>query len=248
MARSRQAGFLTRLAAFFLLLTAVLGLLLMFFLSHILQYGITAKTGFPTRVDELTSNPLRGTLAARNFHIRNPEGFPRDDFLEIGRLQFKLSPASLFRETVEVEHIEVEISQLTGIREPGGRVNFEEFRIAMEGLREAGEGGGGKTFAIGRLRLKIDRVLLIDYSGAGAERIREYEVDLDIGFEDLTSLRLVAPEVLRRLAAAGVPFDKDSIFTTLIPEHYRERVRTEIGGGRQSPEQTETSRRPQNRD
>ena len=248
MAHSRQTGFLARLAAFFLLLTVVLGLLLMFFLSHILQYGITAKTGFPTLVDELSSNPLRGTLAARNFHIRNPEVFPSDAFLEIGRLQFKLSPASLFRETIEVEHIEVEISQLTGIREPGGRVNFEEFRIALEGLRAADEGGGGKTFAIGRFRLKLDRVLLIDYSGDGLERLQEYEVDLDMSFEDTTSLRLVAPEVLRRLASAGVPFDEDSIFTALVPERYRERVRREIGGEPPSPEEAEASRRPQNRD
>lgn len=218
----------SRLAAFFLLLTVVLGLLFMFFLSNILQYGITAKTGFPTRMGELSSNPLRGKLAVIDFHVENPASFSREAFLEIGRLHFKLSPASLFRERVVVEHIEVEIVQLTGIREAGGRINFEEFRTAVEGVREDRNGTAGKSFAINRLNLKIDRVLLVDYSGEGPERSSEFEVNLDLSFEDVTSLRLVAPEVLRQLAAAGVPLSRDSIFSTLIPERYREGLWSEV--------------------
>ncbi len=231
MSRSGQAGGFTRLAAFFLLLTVVLGLLFMFFLSHILQYGITAKTGFPTRMGEFSSNPLRGKLAVEDFHVENPESFSRQAFLEINRLRFKVSPASLFRERVVVEHIEVEIAQLTGIREAGGRINFEEFRTAVEGLREERNRASGKSFAINRLQLKIDRVLLVDYSREGPERSSEYEVNLDLSFEDVTSLRLVAPEVLRQLAAAGVPFDRDSIFSTLIPERYREGLWSQVHGG-----------------
>lgn len=212
----------------------------MFFFSHIVQYGITAKTGFPTRVEELKSNPLTGSLSARDFEIRNPDHFEHGDFLEIAGLQVKVVPSSLFRDRIVVERVEVEIPRLTGVRNAEGTINFGEFRSAVEGLMdEHKEGGDGKAVVIESFSLKIDKVFLIDYSGSIPETTQEYDVDIDIRLSDVVSLRAVAPEVFRRFAAAGISFEADSIFTALVPERYIDRVRSDItGDGEGEPRET----------
>ena len=203
----------------------VLALLIMFFFSHIIQYGITARTGFPARAEEIKSSALRGDLRVRALSIDNPEGFSHEAFLEVDVLRLKVVPSSLLGNRLVVKRLEVEVSSLTGVRTADGRVNFAEFRDAVEG-KDGGAGGIGRSVVIEELRVKIDRVWLIDHALDGPDRTREYAVGMDLAFSDVVSLRPIAPEVLRQLAGAGISFDPDGIFASLIPERYLAFYRT----------------------
>ncbi len=221
---------MTRLVAFVLLLTAALALMLMFFLSHIVQYGITAKTGFPTHVEDLSSNPLRGTLRASGFEVRNPPHYSQPRFLEIERLDLRVSPGSLFRNRIEVENFELKVPRLTGIRNAEGRINLEEFgSVIEEMLDDRRSREPEKEVVIKRFRLKIDKVELLDYSHPSGDRAEEYRVDVDLELTNVTSLRNVAPEVLRRFAAAGISFERDAVFAGAVPEALASRIRSELG-------------------
>jgi len=230
---------LTRLITFLVLLTLGLVLMFMFFLSHIVQYGITAKTGFPTHVEELRSNMLRGSLYARTFEIRNPGHYEHSGFIDIDRLDIKASPASFFRDRVVVERFEIEIPRLTGVRNADGLVNLEEFRTVIEEMfDERKEQMPGKEGVIERFRLKIDKVVVLDYSGDGSGKPEEYDVNLLLELTEVTSLRSVAPEVLRQFAAAGVSFESDAVFAGAVPEKHISRVRSGIGAGEGAAEET----------
>ncbi len=221
---------MTRIIAFFLLLSLALAVMFMFFLSYIVEYGITAKTGFPTRVEELNSNPFRGSVSATGFGISNPDHYPSPDFIDVLRMEIKASPVSFFRDRIVVERVEIEIPSLTGVRNAEGRINFEEFRsVVEEQLDERKSLDPGKEVVIERLRLVIDRVVLVDYALDGGESVQEYSVNIDLELTDVTSLRSVAPELFRRFASAGISFDPDAIFTAIVPERFLSRVRSEIG-------------------
>ncbi len=204
--------------------------MVMFFLSHIVQYGITARTGFPTSVEEMSSNPLRGSVYIRSFRIRNPDHYRKSDFIDIERLDLKASPASFFRDRLVVERFEVEIPRITGIRNADGQVNLEEFGTVIEEmLNERRDRERGREVVIERLRLKIDTVVLIDYASGNGGVTEDYRVNVDLELTDVTSLRKVAPEVLRQFAAAGISFEDDALLAAIVPEELLSRIRADIG-------------------
>jgi len=177
----------------------------------------TEKSGFPARVGHVKTNPLMGRLLATDFEISNPEGFPVSDFLSLAEFRIHLSPSSLFGKIIKVQELKIHLSTLTGVRSESGAINIEQFRKALEKKKEdKGERDEPRReVECGRLVVKVDHIATVDYRGGGDRR--DYPVLFHHEYHGVTDWNVVAPPLVRHLAAAGLSRAGNAIFATLLP-------------------------------
>jgi hypothetical protein len=189
-----------------LALVGVLGWV--FFLPRIVAGVIRAKTGFVVQVDQLSVNPFSATVALSGLVVRNPEGWPSGDFLEVRAFRANAELFSLFSDHLVADEVFVDVPQLTLVRNQQGVLNAVALKDGFKS--EAKQAQTPKKpapqFLIKRLSFKFGRLVYADYSKGGKPDIRDYDVNLTRELRDVDSVaKLIDP--FRGTLAMGVITD-----------------------------------------
>jgi hypothetical protein len=200
-ASAEGGGILFKLLVFLAVFGAFAALAWMALLPFVVCRAIQAKTGFGAQVERLVVNPLNGIVEARGLVLTNPETFPVRDFLDVRAFHAELRIGSLLSEPVVFEAMTIEVGSVTLVKRADGVTNVDVFRGAVD---EAGKEGAKEAAArppvlVHRLRLKVNRFVVVDYAGGSRNR-REVQAEIDQTFTDVSDVRqLLTPAVLQPL-------------------------------------------------
>lgn len=212
--RPRTGGVLAQLLLGLVVLGALGAFAWMLLLPEFVTRQIKSRTGFDASVASLSCNPFAGRLTLRGFVLSNPASFASADFLQLREFHAEFDVGSLFAERVSVEELRIDVRRIALVRRSDGESNAALLaRNLGLGAPVAGAPGPAprpaadsseKKFRIGRLAIRVDQLVVADYSGAIPD-VKQYDLALDQHYENVTEAKqILVPAVLGRVAAENL--------------------------------------------
>ncbi len=183
-----------------LLLLAVLGvlgsILWVVLLPAAMVATIRARTGFTVQVEELSVNPFSANAVIRGLVMKNPEGWPVAEFVDLREFRADVDLISLLDSRFVANEIVVDVPRLTLVVNERGTLNAVAFKEGLAGKDAPGEAkpaGATHGFLIRHLVLRFDKLVYVDHSGRRPS-VKEYNLNLTRDMRDVDSVtRIISP-------------------------------------------------------
>ncbi len=217
LVKSNSGGLLKSafLGLFFIIAALMLGWML--FLPLLVTSHISANSDFGAEVESLSGNPLAGTVNILDLELTNPEEFEEKDFIKLNEFDLKVKPLSLMGERIEVPRLIIDVDHITIVTNRKGARNVKVFQERMQG--EGSDEGASEPvdFIVNSLKLRVSKVVTADYSKGGDPIVREYYVNIDREFIDVSDPKVIVTPILADIAAAGLSQYGGDLFG-MLPE------------------------------
>ena len=217
--RSLGGGIIFKLLFFLLALGALGALAWMLLLPVYVTSQLQSRTGFDASVASLSCNPITGRLMIRGLVLTNPSAFTTGDFLQLREFHAVGDVWSLFSGRVSLDELTLDVRRVALVRRADGRSNADVFAQNL-GIAPAPASKAAATpapatmaaeppppkkqFLIRRLTLRVDQLVLADYSGVKPD-VKEFNLAVDQHYENVTETKqILVPDVLRRVSAENL--------------------------------------------
>lgn len=232
--RACRGHMLFKLLGFVLVLAATLTLLWILLLPSLVTGMIKKRTGFDATVSSLYANPFTTSVNIRGLEIDNPDTFPRKDFVVVNQFKTAVQPGSLLGDRIVVKDAVFDVALIAVVKNAEGQTNVKVFETGVVGPKPENPGGKSgeqqkseekkpsgekkpsKQFLIQHLVVKLDKIIVADYSGP-SPRIREVPVNINRTFTDVTDLKQISTPLIADLGVAGVGDLAGNVLGLVIP-------------------------------
>ena len=205
----RAGGILTKLLLMVGLFFLVVAIAWVLWLPDWVVSRIQSKTGFTVKVDQLSVNPFTAKVAIKGAVLKNPAGWPVQDFLDLREFRAEAELGSLFTNRYVANEVVIDVARCTMVKNSQGVMNATVFSNALGGgssTNTAGEKGEKKAFLIKHLVLKFDALVYADYSKA-KPAVKEYRVNINRELRDVDSVA----KIVNPIANASISVITDAL-------------------------------------
>jgi len=197
---TRKGGVLGKLLLVMATLFVIGAIAWVLLLPRLVASQIHSQTGFNVTVDHLSVNPFTANVEIDGLVLKNPAGWPVDNFLELRQFKADGSLASFFSSKIVANDVILDVARCTVVRDKKGEVNATLFSNALNGkssspTTDSAQRTPAKTkeFLIKHMVLKFDTLVYADYTGA-TPTTREYDLKLNSELRDVDSVaKIVKP-------------------------------------------------------
>lgn len=157
--------------------------------------GVKAVTGMAVDIKSINIGLIRSGISVSGLRIYNPSGFSDRLLADIPEVYVDFDLLGLFRNQVHLRQLKIDINECDIILNESGKLNVNSLALFLP------KPGGGKPpeVKIDELRLKIGKVIYKDYFPAVGARSKEFNIDIDENFHDVTNPSRVAGDILKRI-------------------------------------------------
>jgi len=235
---TRRGNILTKLFVFALALAATFALMWVLLLPSIVTGLIKKRTGFPATVQRLYVNPFTASVYISGLKINNPDAFPQNDFVSVNEFKTAVEIGSVFSDRVVVKDAVFDVALIAVVKNAQDQTNIDVFKAGVQAANSEGKSPGPqnppkpaapeeksppKRFLIRHLVVKLDKIIIADYSGA-KPNVREVPLNINHTFTDVTDLTQISVPILADLSVAGVGKLADNILSLVMPAPILERL------------------------
>ena len=195
--RARAGGILFKLLLWLVILFGIAAVAWVLFLPRLVVWQIHSKTGFNVTVDHLSVNPFTANVSIKGMVLKNPEGWPVENFIDLREFKIDANLLSLFSDRIVANEAILDVARCTLVKNQQGTLNAKAFSDALNnGPATAGESkpkAKQKEFLIKHLVLKFDTLVYADNSGP-KPTTKEYNLNLNRDLQDVDSVaKIVNP-------------------------------------------------------
>ena len=194
--RSLKGGIFSKLLLFLVIVSILGAIAWVVFLPRLVVSQIQSKTGFKVTVDHLSVNPLTANVAIKGMILKNPEGWPEENFVDLREFKADAKLGSLFSDRLLADEVVIDVAKCTVVKNKDGQFNAKVFSAGFGGTGSSGEPkkqGKKREFLIKHLVLKFDTLVYADYTGAKPTS-KKYDLNLNRDLQDVDSVaKIVNP-------------------------------------------------------
>lgn len=231
---TKPIGCLVSLVGFMLMLAVVLVvaifLAVRFMLPGVIEGQIEDRTEFSARVGENDTSLLNGRVALGKFTITNPPSYPSSDFIVINELVADLDLDSWNAQPMVLEEVVLDLTRLSWIEDQEGVANLVQFVEALQASlpkTEPSEEPQKETaLMIQKLTVRIGKII-VQRNGSQA---KEYVVDYDKTFTDVSNFEQLANQIALDLARDGLLIFRDVLMDYILDHKVLDRVTEQAKG------------------
>ena len=185
-----------------LILAIIIGIFVLFaigknvILKAAIEGGVKAATGLHLTMDKLNIDFINTLIEIKGLKLYNPKGYPEKIMCEIPEIYLDLELGDLFKGKVHMAKMTLDLKELVVIKNAEGETNINSLKPVQKTKEEAEEKpaekkeekakGEAPKFQIDVLNLKVGRVIYKDYTQPGEPAIKEYNVDIDDQYKNIT--------------------------------------------------------------
>lgn len=171
------------------------------YLSRILLVrSLETFAGLKASVGGVSVGMFKAGVRVKNLKVFQPEPFSPGVMADIPEIYVSYRPLSLLRRKLVFPEMRVYLRELYLVRNRNGDLNFRYLlRREREGEIFPSPGEGMLSFRIEELRLRIDRIVFKDYLRGNPPRVREFRVDMEETFHNVTDFSSLGRQILSRL-------------------------------------------------
>ena len=161
-----------------------------FLASTFLSFGIRSFTDLTASVKNLNLDVFNNIVDVKGFYLYNPKRIFKDRVMaDMPELYIAYDPGSLLKGTKYLKKVRLNLREFVVVKNENGELNLDSLKAIRA---KAGAGKEKPQFKIDVLELKIGKVVYKDYSKAGKPFIKEFNVNLDERYENITNPNALA--------------------------------------------------------
>lgn len=157
------------------------------------EKGVLVVTGLPLKIRGLSIGIMNTLVGIKDLRLFNPEGYKDEIMLDMPEIYVDYDLPAVFKGKIHLQEMRIDMRQFTVVKNEKGELNLDSLKVVQaqkEGKKPqektAKEGGKAPDIQIDSLELKIGKVLFKDYSRSGAPSVKEFNVNLDEKYENIT--------------------------------------------------------------
>ncbi len=161
-----------------------------------IEKGTEVVTGLPLSMGALDLNFDKTLVEISELKLSNPRGFEDDVMVAMPKILVDYDLPAIFKGKVHLEELTVHLDQFVVIKNSKGELNLDSLKAVQKGKKEETAKTGKKKGAapevgIDKLSLKVGKVIFKDYSKGGAPVVKEFKINLNENYSNITDLNAV---------------------------------------------------------
>ena len=158
------------------------------------EKGVELVTGLPLKMRSLNVGIVRTLLGIRDLTLFNPKGYPDKIMLSMPEIYVDYNLPDIIKGKIHLEEVRIDMKEFIVVKNKQGELNLDSLKVVQaqqEGKapqEQAKKEGKGKApeMQIDTLELKVGKVIYKDYSRGGAPSVKEFDVNLNEKYENIT--------------------------------------------------------------
>ena len=180
--------------------------------------GVKAMTGLKLSIRSMNIGVFKSLIGINGLQLHNPQGFEDDLMIDLPEIYVDYNLGAFMKGKTHLEEVRLHLQEFIVVKNGAGELNLDSLKVvkAAEDEKE-GEVGTEKDdgekektkmpdIQIDLLALKIDKVIYKDYSKGTSPKVKEYNVNIDERYENITDPqsigRLIIVEALKNTTIA----------------------------------------------
>jgi hypothetical protein len=169
--------------------------------------GVKAMTGLKLNIRSMNIGVFKSLISINGLQLHNPQGFEDDVMIDLPEIHVDYNLGAFMKGKTHLEEVRLHLKEFIVVKNEAGELNLNSLKVVKAaeddekgGTEETEKGDSEKEktkmpdIQIDLLALKIDRVIYKDYSKGGSPKVKEYNVNIDERYVDITD-----PQSLGRL-------------------------------------------------
>lgn len=174
--------------------------------------GVRAMTGLKLSIGSMNVGVFKSLIGINELQLHNPPGFGDGLMIDLPEIYVDYDLGSFIAGKAHLEEVRLNLKEFMVVKNEAGELNLDSLKAigATEEEEVVDEGKKEKTempdLQIDLLVLKIDRVIYKDYSKGTPPKVKEYNVNINERYENITNpktfVSLIILKALKNTAIA----------------------------------------------
>ncbi|MCP4650544.1 MAG: AsmA family protein [PVC group bacterium] len=176
--------------------------------------GVYSITGLTLQIDSMDVGIVKTLIGIKGLKLFNPPQFTEQIMIDLPEIHVDYDLQAFLDKKVHLEEIRLNLKEFTVIKDKNGVLNLDALKPVQtaekkeepKGKKTAGEKGVAPEIQIDVLQLKVGKVIYKDYSQGKTPSVKEYEVNIDKRYENITDpqefCKIIVREALLKTAIA----------------------------------------------
>ncbi len=164
--------------------------------------GVRAVTGLKLSIRSMNVGVFKSLIGINELQLHNPQGFEDKLMVDLPEIYVDYNLGAIMGGKAHLEEVRLHLKEFIVVKNEAGELNLDSLRVVKEAeeVEEPKKSDTGKEktempdIQIDLLELKIDKVIYKDYSKGTSPKVKEYNVNIDERYVDITD-----PQSLGRL-------------------------------------------------
>ncbi|MDP3920960.1 MAG: AsmA family protein [Candidatus Omnitrophota bacterium] len=177
------------------------------------ESGVRVVTGLPLKMDKFRLGLFDSSLGIYGLRLFNPKGYEEKIMVDLPVIFVDYTVGPLFKQQVYLPKIQIHLKELVLVRNSKGELNLNSLKPAAIAKTKEPESpkekGAAWAIRIDQLDLKIEKVIYKDYSKGETPTVKEFHLNVEESFENLTDfnsvVRLIVVKALFATPLGALP-------------------------------------------
>ena len=158
---------------------------------------------------------FKSLIGINELQLYNPSGFKDKLMMDLPEIYVDYNLGAIMGGKAHLEEVRLNLKEFIVVKNEAGELNLDSLRVVKETEGEEAEKDDSKKektempdIQIDLLELKIDKVVYKDYSKGGSPKVREFNVNIDERYENITDpqsfVRLIIVKALKNTTIASL--------------------------------------------
>ncbi len=171
--------------------------------------GVRAMTGLKLSIRSMDFGIFKTLIGINELQLYNPSGFVDELMIDAPEIYVDYDLGAFMKGRTHLEEVRLNLKEFIVVKNEAGELNLDSLKVVKaEEEEEVDKKEKSKTreLQIDVLELRIDKVVYKDYSKGTPPKVKEYNVNIDDRFENITNpktlVRLIILKALKNTAIA----------------------------------------------
>ncbi len=182
--------------------------------------GVKAMTGLDLSIRSMNVGVFKSLIGINGLQLHNPQGFEDELMIDLPEIYVDYHLGAFMKGKTHLEEVRLNLKEFIVVKNAAGELNLDSLRVVKaaedekDGEEETEKDDGEKEktkmpdIQIDLLALKIDRVIYKDYSKGSSPKVKEFNVNIDEQYENITDpqsfVRLIIVKALKNTTIASL--------------------------------------------
>jgi hypothetical protein len=175
--------------------------------------GVRTMTGLKLSIRSMDFGIFKTLIGINELQLYNPSGFVDELMFDVPEIYVDYDLGAFMKGRTHLEEVRLHLKEFIVVKNEAGELNLDSLKVVKEEEKEViDEGKKEKTktreLQIDVLELRIDKVVYKDYSKGTPPKVKEYNVNIDDRFENITDPktfgRLIIVKALKNTTIASL--------------------------------------------
>ena len=173
--------------------------------------GARAMTGLKLSIRSMDFGIFKTLIGINELQLYNPSGFVDKLMIDCPEISVDYDLGAFMKGRTHLEEVRLNLKEFIVVKNEAGELNLDSLKVVKEEEvidKDKKEKSKTRELQIDILELRIDKVVYKDYSKGTPPKVKEYNVNIDDRFENITDPktfgRLIIVKALKNTTIASL--------------------------------------------